>query len=167
MPPLISALTAALTTLGGGSALTGALTAGSLAATGIGLGEQLANQPGGGPKAAPAAAAAPTGPPTSQILSAATPQALTIESLTGGSVSPEYLSTVAPLLAGVAGQPNTPSAMAQLLKQLGLGGSGSTGGTSSIPSAPFTPSGTPTDLRALGQSPGLSDFLSKLSVSLA
>lgn len=161
MPPLIAAIAPVLATIGGGSTLAGALTLGSLATTGIGIGEQFANRPGGAPKPA---ATAPAGPSTSALTSAIAPQALTIESLTGGSVSPEYLSTIAPLLAGVAGQPNTPGAAQNVINQILGSNPGGGGGTAT---APFTPSSITTNLQDLGRTPGLSDFLSKLSTQIA
>lgn len=122
------------------------------------------NQPGL-PKTAPA----PSGPTTQQAQSAIAPQATTIESQTGGSVSPEYLSTVAPVLAGVAGQPNTPAAMAAILSQiLGSGSTPSAGlspGGTGLPTN-FTASGLPTNLSALASTPGASDYLSKVAGAL-
>jgi hypothetical protein len=111
----------------------------------------------------------PTGPSKSQLQAAIAPQAASIESMTGGSVSPDYLSTIAPILAGVGGQPNTNPAMQAILQQIfgqggGSGGSGSsaTVGAGGTPSA-FTPTGLPTNLSSLATTPGLSDFLQKVS----
>lgn len=126
------------------------------------------NQPDTPKPAAPVA----TGPSVGQTQAALAPQALTIESLTGGSVSPDYLASIAPTLAGVAGQPNTGVAMQNVLKQiLGTGNTPSpTSPTPSVgaPGAPtFTPTGMPINLAALATSPGASDFLTKLAGGLS
>jgi hypothetical protein len=114
---------------------------------------------------------APTGPSKSQLQAAIAPQAASIESMTGGSVSPDYLSTIAPILAGVGGQPNTNPAMQAILQQIfgqggGSGGSSPTVGAGGTPST-FTPTGLPTNLTSLASTPGLSDFLQKVGSGLA
>jgi len=71
-----------------------------IVATASTVGTQIAGAvsgPSGGPPQAtptPAPAAAPATPSTDSLKAAITPQALNIESLTGGSVSPDYLSTI-------------------------------------------------------------------------
>lgn len=106
-----------------------------------------------------------TGPTTGQITAATAPQALSIESATGGSVSPDYLSTIAPILAGTAGQANTPGAIQQILDQI-LGKGKGTAPTSS-PTGNFTPSGLPVNLSSLAATPGVSDFLTKIAGGLS
>jgi len=134
------------------------------AAAGASIGSTIysdLNQPGM-PKTP---AAAPTGPTTQQAQAAITPQALTIESLTGGSVSPDYLASIAPVLGGVGGQPNTNAAVQAMLKQLFGSGGGAPGaapgGGGGTPS--FQPSGLPTNLSGLAATPGVSDFLAKIA----
>lgn len=136
------------------------------AATATEVGVQLS---GAGQPSTPKQATAPTpGPTTDQAKAAIAPQALSIESATGGSVSPDYLSTIAPIAAGVGGQPNTNNAMQQLLQQIfGKGGGGGTPGSGGgAGTAPFTPSGLPVNLAALSATTGASDFLSKISGGL-
>lgn len=138
-------------------------------ATEVGLQLSGAGQPGQ-PKPV-----GPTPTPTSQLTAAIAPQALSIESATGGSVSPDYLSTIAPIQAGAGGQANTPSAIQQVLQQI-LGQPGGSGGggasPSSLPTAPFpsnppfTPTGLPVNLAALAATPGASDFLTKIAAGL-
>lgn len=142
-------------------AVIAALIGAATTATEIGLQASGAFSPGT-PKTAPAA----TGPTVDQTKALIAPQALSIEQATGGSVSPDYLSTIAPVLAGVGGQKNTPQAMQQIIQQMlgrtasgGGSGSPSTGGGT----APFTPTGTPVNLSALASTPGFSDFLSKIA----
>lgn len=137
------------------------------ASTAAEVGVQLsgAGQPSA-PTAAPAAPTTPQGPTTQQTVSAIVPQALSIESMTGGSVSPDYLSTIAPLLAGVGGTSNLNPAMQQVLRQIfGSGGGGSATGSSAPGGSPtsFTPSGLNTNLAPLANSPGVSDFLQKVA----
>src|SRR6266849_5147781 len=99
------------------AALIGAATT----ATDVGLQLSGALTPGA-PKPAPAAPPV-VGGTKDQVVAATTPQALSIESATGGSVSPDYLSTIAPVLAGTAGGTNTSAAMQQILQQIfGKGG---------------------------------------------
>lgn len=128
------------------------------------------NQPGT-PKAP--APAGPTGPTSDQIKAAVGPQALSIESATGGSVSPDYLSTIAPILAGVPtsgqGSQNAINSVIQgilgnqQIPSFGGGAGGGFGaGLGSTP-APFTPSGMPVNLGALSATPGTSDFLTKIA----
>jgi hypothetical protein len=135
------------------------------AATATEVGVQLS---GAGQPSTPKQATAPTpGPTVDQAKAAIAPQALSIESATGGSVSPDYLSTIAPIAAGVGGQPNTNNALQQVLQQIfGKGGGGSTPSSTGAGTAPFTPSGLPVNLSALSQTPGASDFLSKISGGL-
>jgi hypothetical protein len=149
-----------------GAPIIAALITAATAATTTGL--ELA---GAGQPSTPKQATTPaqTGPTVDQAKAAIAPQALSIESATGGSVSPDYLSTIAPLAAGVGGQPNTNNAMQQLLQQIfGKGGGGSTTGSTGAGAgtAPFTPSGLPVNLAALSNTPGASDFLSKISGGL-
>lgn len=140
------------------------------AGVGTQIGMDIANQPGPAPKPV-----APTGPSAPSISAAVAPQASTIESLTGGSISPDYLSSIAPQLAGVANQPNTQNGVQQFLNQFfGQGGGGGGGAApnnvgapgSSPTSSTFAPSGLPTNLSALASTPGVSDFLQKLVSSL-
>ena len=74
-----------------------------LAGTGISLGEMLANKPSGKmPTTAPAApAVSPAMAP--QIKAAISGQDANIQAQTGGSLSPDYLTQIAPILAGTAG----------------------------------------------------------------
>ena len=143
----------------------------------IGAGTSIAglvNRPSA-PKPPPATPPTPAGPTTDQARAAITPQALSIEALTGGSVSPDYLATIAPLAAGVGGTPNAPGAIQQVLQDIfGTGGGTRPGGggtpatpapTPSTP-APFTPTGLPVNLAALAQTPGLSDFLQKVATAV-
>lgn len=137
------------------------------AATATEVGVQLS---GAGQPSTPkqATTPAPSSPTTDQTKAAIAPQAMSIMSATGGSVSPDYLSTIAPIAAGVGGQPNTNNAMQQLLQQIfgKGGGNGTPGSSGGAGTAPFTPSGMPVNLSALSTTPGSSDFLSKISGGL-
>lgn len=136
------------------------------AATATEVGVQLSGA--GQPSTPKPAAAPPSSPTVDQAKALIAPQAMSIESATGGSVSPDYLSTIAPIAAGVGGQPNTNNAVQQLLQQIfGKGGGNSVpGSTGGAGTAPFTPSGLPVNLASLSQTPGASDFLSKISGGL-
>lgn len=149
------------------AAVIAALISAGVAGTGMGLQASGALTPDT-PKAP--GVTTPPGPSKSQLQAAIAPQAATIESMTGGSVSPDYLSTVAPLLAGAGGQTNTNSAMQSIIQQIfGAGGGSTGGGTPTVgaggTSAGFAPTGLPTNLASLASSPGLSDFLQKLGSS--
>ena len=136
-----------------------------IGAAGVGTSIYGMTQQGGDtPKPAPAA---PAGPTKDQAAAAIAPQALSIESATGGSVSPDYLSTIAPVLAGVAGQPNTNNAMQQILQQIFGKGGGTTPTPPTSPGATpgFSPSGLPVNLSALAATPGVSDWLAKVAGS--
>lgn len=137
-----------------------ALISAATAATTTGLSLAGAGQPARPPQPKPQ----PTGPTASQVQAAVTPQAMTIESLTGGSVSPEYLSTIAPVQAGVGGQTNTQAGVQAALQQI-LGNKGPfLPGTA--PSSSFQPTGLPVNLAALASTPGTSDYLQKIAGGL-
>ena len=109
----------------------------SLAATGVGLGETLANRPST-PKIT--TTPAPLTPQQgNQIKAAISGQDANIQAQTGGSLSPDYLTQIAPVLAGVAGPGTSGIAqgatntytgnanpIAQVLRVLAGGGGGGT-----------------------------------------
>lgn len=144
MPPLIAAIVPVLASIGGGSALAGAATLAGLAGTGITIGEQLANQPGSAPT--PQIPTGPTTPgPQTQATNLAQKAAVAsslpnLQSLTGGSLSPEYASQWAGLNTGLSGNPQAAGNIQATINQLfGFGASpgGPTGGFSTM-----TPSGS-------------------------
>lgn len=132
------------------------------AATATEVGVQLSGA--GQPSQPKPQAAPPSGPTAQQVSAAVAPQALSIESATGGSVSPDYLSQIAPVLAGVGGQPNTNKGVQQVLQQI-LGNQPSGIGTGTAAAGvpkPFSPSGIPVNLAPIANTGGTSDFLSKI-----
>jgi hypothetical protein len=135
----------------------------ALAGTGITVGETLANQPSGKPPTAtPAPAVSPAMAP--QIKAAISGQDANIQAQTGGSLSPDYLTQIAPILAGTAGPGTSGIAqgatntftggannpIAQVLRTLSTGGGG--GAAPSASAQSFTPAG-------LAPSPGGSDLI--------
>jgi len=113
----------------------------TLATTGIGIGETLSNQP----SAPKPASTTPTVTPAQAIdtskqqQNAEAAQFPNIQSLTGGSLSPEAKAQMSLILSGQAGQPGSSAASQDLLLRL-----------FGINAAPFTasagnnPAGTPT-----------------------
>lgn len=143
--PIIAALIGAATTTG--LALSGATTPST-------------------PKSTTPTTATPAGPTPSQVQAAVTPQALNIESLTGGSVSPDYLAQIAPIQGGIA--PGSSPAIQQVINSIlgtqttpsGLTGGGTlTGGSATT----FSPTGVPGNPAALAAVPGFSDWLQKMA----
>src|SRR5574337_1232452 len=115
------------------------------------------------PTVPPTQPPAPAGPSSQQIQSVVSSQLPTIQSLTGGSLSPDYLLTYAPIFGGVGGAPGLDPIVRRLLAQfLGTGGGGSAGG--GLPGAGLDtgstcqPSGLPSSSAAASVSPGISDF---------
>lgn len=134
----------------------------AIASAGVGIGSTIysdLNQPST-PKLTPAA---PAGPTPQQVQAAVAPQALSIESATGGSVSPDYLSTIAPVLGGVAG--SQPGSVQSVINQI-LGNGSANQAPGGLSTAPFTPSGLPTNVSALAATPGTSTYLQNLAGQL-
>ena len=135
-----------------------------LASTGISLGADLASggkDPFGQAQvaASKAAAAQPkaTGLSETQLAGAISPQSSNILEQTSGLANQDYIASIAQLLSGTAGQPNSQGAASSVVRQLfGLGNS-STGGSSGVN---FSPAGT------TGTTPTgpvqFSDFVSQL-----
>ena len=104
MTPLIGVLGELLTTLGGGSALAGAGALGSLAGTGVSLGETIAHSSGSTPQiTAPPPATPVTTPAVSPQAVAATSS--NNQAATGGAFgsSPDYLATLNQLIQSGGG----------------------------------------------------------------
>lgn len=114
---------------------------GSLAVTGIGLGEQLANQPSA-PKApvqSPADIAKTADATKQNQLAALSQQTPNIQAATGGSLSPDAWAQLAAILSGQAGNPGIGSSQQDLVQKLLTGSTG--GGT--VTAGNNTGGGTP------------------------
>ena len=109
MPGVFAAIGSLLASVGGGSALAGAATLGSLASTGVGLGETIAHSGGGSqPLSIPSTPTTPTAPtptpgPTPAQLAQGSQAASNTQAQTGGSLSPDYIVSLLSSL-GLPGQ---------------------------------------------------------------
>ena len=132
--------------IGGGSALAGAVTLGSLATTGIGIGEQLANQPGSSKPSPTSTAPVAQSDATNQAQTATAAQQLpTLQSLTGSSLSPEYFSQWAGIQTGLGNNPQAAGNIQGAINSyFGLGAptqGGSGGLTAATGTSPSSPTG--------------------------
>lgn len=129
----------------------------------IGAGTEVAglfNRPS--PPKLPTQPTQPIGPTPEQQKALLAPQFPDIQALTGGSLSPDYYASVAPVRAGIAGTPGIEKVIRELLASFfGAGGTEGGGGGAS-----FSPAGLGTNLSALATQPGTSDFLQKVAASL-
>lgn len=115
----------------------------SLAATGIGLGEQLSNQPGS-PKPPSQADIAKTATANKQNqLAALTQETPNIQAATGGSLSPDAWAQLAAILSGQAGSTGIGASQQDLVQKLLTGNSGGTvtAGNNTGGGTPGTPGG--------------------------
>jgi hypothetical protein len=155
MPPLLAALPL-IAAIGG------------LAGTGVGLGLELSNRPGT-PKAttADAGATAATNNANLQAEKAAiSQQTPNVNAATSGLANPDYVASIAQLLAGTAGNPGSSGAAQQAIAQafgLPSPGSGTTGTTpgQATSTSNFTPAGSNPSPAAQNGPVNLSDFVTR------
>ncbi len=131
MPAIFAAIIPFLASVGGGSALAGAATLGSLASAGVGLGVSLDNLSNANKTPNPTTTTGTSTPtPTTNTTTPAQVSSIagqfpSLQQNLGGSVSPDYYVQMLKLLSGQANQPGANNAALEALNQLQPGGSSS------------------------------------------
>jgi hypothetical protein len=142
---------------------------GSLAGTGVGLGLELSNSGGGGAKDTTTPNAGVTAATNNANLqaekAAISSQTPNVNSATSGLANPDYVASIAQLLAGTAGNPGSSGAAKQAVAQaFGLPSGSGTAGTTpgqATSTSNFTPAGANPNPNAEQAPANLSEFVQR------